>query len=145
MWAVSEWICLSILLILSIWDIRRREIPVYLIVGSMILSAVYLILGKETDYLLAAGGTVVGIVFLIISKVTEEGVGYGDSLSILVVGSYLGFWNILFVLSVSFFLLLCILIPFLWIKKMSKKCTLPFLPFLMGGYLCFLLVGGVGS
>lgn len=145
MWTVSEWICLGILLLSSIWDIRRREIPVYLIIGSMILSTVYIVFGQGMDYLLAAGGTVVGIVFLLISKVTEEGVGYGDSLIILVLGSYLGFWNILFVLSVSFFLLLCILIPVLWMKKMSRKCTLPFLPFLLGGYVCFLLVGGVGS
>ena len=145
MWTVSESICMAILLIASVWDIWRREIPVYLIIGSGILSAAYCVLEEGTDLLLVIGGICVGVFFLIISKVTEEGMGYGDSLFILVLGIFLGFWDVLFVLSISFFLLLCVLIPVLWMKRMSRSCTLPFLPFLAGGYLCVLFMGGMGS
>jgi len=49
------------------------------------------------------------------------------------------------VLSVTFFLLVCVSVPVLCIEKMSRKYTLPFLPFLAGGYVCFLLMGGVNS
>ena len=145
MWTISESICLMLLMIASVWDIWRREIPVYMIGGSGMLSLIYCVMGKGTDILLVGGGILVGVFFLIISKVTEEGMGYGDSLLILVLGCFLGFWDLLFVLSISFFLLLCVLIPVLWMKKMSRNYALPFLPFLTGGYLCFLLMGGVGS
>ena len=142
MWKISEIVSLGILSTLAVSDIRKREIPVYAVWCSGILSAIYYLTGERKSMWLLAGGVLVGICFLIISRITREGIGYGDSLAILVLGSFLGFWNILTVMAFTFFLMLCVLIPVLWKKKMSRTYTLPFLPFLAAGYLCFLIAGG---
>lgn len=73
--------------------------------------------------------------FLMLSKWTREGLGYGDSWMILILGISLGLWDILLLLSIA---LTCsgILAGILLIKgKWSKKVSFPFIPFLMVGYV----------
>ena len=75
--------------------------------------------------------------------ITREGMGYGDSWSILILGIYLGVWKLLEVLSTAFMLLGAAAVICLVGKKMSRKYRLPFLPFLAAGYLCSILAGGM--
>lgn len=44
-----------------------------------------------------------GVLFLLVSKVTEEAIGYGDSVAIMILGGYLGFWKVVGALAVAFF------------------------------------------
>lgn len=142
MCAINEGVCLLILIAAAVKDIRKREISVSMLVAAGVGSVLYQCAMRQMNWKLIIGGVLVGIMFLIFSRVSGEGIGYGDSLAILVLGIYIGFWNILTVLCTSFFLLLCVMIPVLWKKRMSRKYTLPFLPFLAGGYFLLLLMGG---
>lgn len=142
MWAMSEIICLLSLAVISVRDIQTRKVSVYLLLAAGVSSVVYQVCMGKMEWQLVLAGAAVGIGFLIISKLSDEGIGYGDSLAIMILGIYLGLWNLLLVLAAAFFLLLCVMIPVLWRKRMSRKCALPFFPFLTGGYLCFLLMGG---
>lgn len=47
-------------------------------------------------------GIGVGVLFLLVSKVTEEAIGYGDSVAIMILGGYLGFWKVVGVLAAAF-------------------------------------------
>lgn len=70
-----------------------------------------------------------------LSKWTREGLGYGDSWMILILGISLGLWDILLLLSIA---LICsgILAIMLLIRgKWSRKVSFPFVPFLMLGYV----------
>ena len=78
---------------------------------------------------MAAGGAGVGILFLLVSKVTREGFGYGDSWAILALGIYLGLWGVLDVLVGTFCFLAVAALVCLTAKKMSRKHTIPFIPF----------------
>lgn len=141
--SVSEWICLGILLVISIRDIKERKVSVSILFACVIASVLYHCMKKEMNIWVIIGGALIGFFFVCVSKITEEGMGYGDSLAIMTLGIYLGIWNILMVLFVSFFILFCATLPLLCMKKMSRKYSLPFLPFLAGGYLFFLLMGGI--
>ena len=143
MWTVSGMICLLILFVIAVWDIRVRMVPEYMLIIGAVGSVIHHLIYRNMDVWAIAGGIMVGGVFLLVSKLTEEGIGYGDSWVILILGIYLGVYNLLIVLSIAFFLLLCVSILVLWKKKMSRKYTLAFLPFLAAGYLCLLLTGGV--
>ena len=145
MWTIDKVICLLFLIIVAVRDIQIKRISLCALITGGILSLIYQVFLGKMDLLLILGGVLTGGVFLLISKVTREGVGYGDSFLILILGIYLGFYQLLMVLSMAFFLLLCVSVPVLWLKKMSRKYTLPFLPFLTGGYLCFILTGGINS
>ena len=140
---IMEGCFLLFLIVIAVRDIQTRKITTAaLILGGLISIAEQLLI-KRMDFLMVLGGAAIGVVCIIISKVTKEGVGYGDSLVILILGIYLGFYNLLIVLSTTFFLLLCVSIPALCFRRMSRTYALPFLPFLTCGYILVLLMGGM--
>lgn len=139
MWELSQMICMGILLSLSVIDIHFRKIPTDILVLASIAALAYQGMTGKADLWLAAGGAGVGILFLMVSIVTREGLGYGDSWAILVLGLYLGLWGVLDVLIVAFGLLAVASIICLTVKKMSRKHSIPFIPFLAAGYLISML------
>jgi len=139
---IDNMICLLFLFSLSWSDIRKRKVSIRVLTIAGVFVSLYYVTDDTMDMIRLAGGAVPGILFLLMSKVTEEGIGYGDSLGILILGIYLGFWRIISVLLCAFFLLFCTLIPLLCKKKMSRKAGLAFYPFLAGGYLWILILGG---
>lgn len=145
MWKISEMACLIVMIALSVKDIKMHKVSAYGLLAAGAASICYQWVIGKMDIKLILGGIVVGMLFIVISKVTQEGIGYGDSLGILILGIYLGIWGLLTVVSIAFFLLLCVMIPLLFIKRMSRKCALPFYPFLTIGYLGLLLMEGVNT
>ena len=87
------------------------------------------------------GGASIGCFFLFLSKVTREGIGYGDSWGILVLGLYMGMWNLLGVLLGALSLLLITAMVLLATGRFKRNASLPFYPFLTGGYVLVLLTG----
>lgn len=142
MWTVSEMVCIGILAGLSVIDIRTRRIPVWsLVVWSIFVCCYQLfqILRGNGDILLVAGGIGIGILSLFISRVTKEGIGYGDSWAVFILGIYLGMWKLIEMLTGALLLLAVYAVICMAVKKMSRKIRLPFFPFLAAGYLlcCF--------
>lgn len=131
-------VCLGILVIVSVIDIKYRKIPVRILIAMNVGAFIFQCLCRREEVVLVAGGVIVGIVFLLISRVTEEGVGYGDSLGILGLGIYLGLWKLFEVLAGAFFMLAICAVAVLIRKKMSRKIALPFYPFLTAAYVFWL-------
>ncbi len=80
------------LCVVSVWDIRKREIPLWLIAVGGLLAAGLGFFSEKHSIMLMIAGALVGMVFVGISKVTEEAFGYGDSLMI-VLAAGLGFFS----------------------------------------------------
>ena len=80
--------------------------------------------------------------FFIISRSTGEAFGYGDSILILVMGSFLGFWNILSVLTAAFLLAAVFSAVMMASRGFTRKSAFPFVPFLTAAYLGGILIGG---
>ena len=140
MWEINQVICIGMLTILSAVDIYCRKIPVNILILANLAVSGYQILTRKDDVWLIMGGIAIGGVFLLVSKVTGEGMGYADSWAILILGIYLGLWELVEVLAGAFFLLAAASAVCLTVKKMSRKCRLPFFPFLAAGYLLSILV-----
>lgn len=139
---LDQVVCACYLLGLSIFDIRSRRLPVCLLAAGAGTAALYQIITEAVPGILSMAGAAVGIVFLAVSKVTEEAFGYGDSLLILVLGIYLGFWNLLCLLVVSFTLAAGFAMIVLTIRHFKRKTVFPFVPFLSVGYFVMILFGG---
>lgn len=136
---ISDYGILSGLILVSVYDIRRRRIPVQLLVLFSAAIIGYRIYDRGMDIGLIAGGAGIGIFFFIVSKRSGESIGYADSWMILLLGIYLGFWGILGTLTGTMFILAVVSLVFVVIKRRSKKLVLPFLPFLTAGYLLWLV------
>lgn len=85
--------------------------------------------------LLWIGGAGIGILFFFISKYTREAIGYGDSWIILLLGIYLGLWDLLWLLSIAFTVTGVLAVFLLAFRKCSRKITIPFVPFLTLAYV----------
>ncbi len=144
MWKISQGMCLLGLVGLGVEDIRKKKIPGWILGVGIFVSTFYQGFTREESLPVILGGAALGMLFLFISKGTREGIGYGDSLGILVLGIYLGIWKLAEVLCVSFFLLFFAAM-FFFFKKKNRKYGIPFYPFLAAGYLLVLLwEGGTG-
>lgn len=122
----------------SVIDLRTRRIPVVLLIVwnlQAVIYRLYQVTGGREDAALFIGGIGVGAAFFLISRVTKEGIGYGDSWMILILGIYLGVWEILEVLVGTCLLLAAASVICLTAKRMSPSVALPFAPFLAAGYL----------
>ena len=145
MWEIDQICCISLLLLTAVIDFRFRRIPVYMLAFLNLLAVVwqlYRFVGQKGDMGTLIGGIGVGAVFFLVSRFTEEGVGYGDSWVILILGIYLGLWEVLEVLAGTCLLLAAVSIICLAVKRMSRRRTLPFVPFLAAGYLMSVLCAG---
>lgn len=142
LYEISRWGCVLYLGVLAILDWKTKKIPLGLVVIGMISACGFQLISKELPFLLVAAGGAVGLVFLAVSKVTEEAFGYGDSMVIGVLGIYLGFWNLLSMLVLTF-LLAAMTAMFVLVKqKFHRKSVLPFVPFLACSYILILVTGG---
>ncbi|MGN1267348.1 MAG: prepilin peptidase [Dorea sp.] len=139
MWAMSDCINLMILAVVSVIDIRKRRIPRWVCFAGIVSAVGYQMVVQNMSIGSIIGGAFVGICFLGISRLTEEGIGYGDSLGILALGIFLGFWQLVEVLCGAFFILLFAAMVQFMRKNRSGKSGLPFYPFLFEGYLIMLI------
>ncbi len=131
------------LCVVSVWDIRKREIPLWLIAVGGLLAAGLGFFSEKHSIMLMIAGALVGMVFVGISKVTEEAFGYGDSLMIVVAGVYLGFWNVLGLL-VWAHVLAALFAGYILIRKgIYKGVSFPFVPFLLAAYTVIVWQGGI--
>lgn len=139
---ISQAGCLLYLGWLSVLDIRNRRLPIWLLAAGGIFASVFHVIWRGFPVILVVAGGAVGIVFLAVSKVTEEGFGYGDSILIGILGVYLGFWNLLNLLVVTFLFASGTAMAVLAKRKFRKKTVLPFVPFLGIGYVVIMLLEG---
>lgn len=142
MWKISQMICIGVLVSLSIVDIYFRKIPIDILILVNLAAVIYQFVIGKADIWLMAGGAGLGVLFLIFSRVTRESMGYGDSWAILILGIYLGIWELIEVLAVAFFTLTIASGVFMIRKRRYRKSGIPFYPFLTVGYLFSLLAGG---
>lgn len=139
---VAKGILLGVLLGLSYIDIRMHQVPVNVLRAGGAAVLLYQIFFSEVFLWEFLSGVGAGILFLLLSRVTKEGMGYGDSWGILILGGFLGFKRLLTVLVTAFFLLAIAAVILLSRKKMTRKCSIAFFPFLTSGYIVLLFTEG---
>ena len=128
-------ICLIIILgVICVFDIKRKKIPVYMLI---ILAAAGIISNftiGEFDIEKRIIAMLPGMILLIVSMITKQQIGYGDSLIILIMGLYIDIDDILSIVLSSFLLSSIAAIILMTIFKKKKNFEMAFSPFLLIGY-----------
>lgn len=134
-WFLCRIVFALYLVILTVMDLKRRKLKLSVLLagGIFIPAGVFCSSGVSPVYL-AAGGAV-GAVFLGISKITEESFGYGDSILIMIMGCFIGFWDILTLLMAAFMMAAVFSLVLLIRGRFRRKDSFPFVPFLTAAYI----------
>nr|WP_308648513.1 prepilin peptidase [uncultured Agathobacter sp.] len=128
-------ICLIIILgVICVFDIKRKKIPVYMLI---ILAAAGIISNftiGEFDIEKRIIAMLPGMILLIVSMITKQQIGYGDGLIILIMGLYIDIDDILSIVLSSFLLSSIAAIILMTVFKKKKNFEMAFSPFLLIGY-----------
>lgn len=123
------------LFICGIWDVKRKRIPVFLLIVGFLTSLVGIGLQCDFNIWTSLWGTSLGIILLLLNLTTKGQIGIGDGIIVSITGMYLGFTkNVILLMYGLFGAAICSMILLLFFQ-FSKKRTIPFVPFLFLGFL----------
>lgn len=122
-------------------DIKNKKIEIFSVMIFGIIGILLHILRMTLGIWDILAGMLIGVFMLVISILSSEKMlGKGDSLMVMISGIYLGFWDNLFLLWGSSFLVGIVGIFMFGFK--SKGKSLPFAPFLTVMYIFLLVLKG---
>lgn len=141
---MREGIRIGVMLLALCWialqDIKRNSVGrMDLVVVSMTILAVGFT--ERVDIRLRAGGLIFGLLVLCICKLSAEALGFADGILILIFGVSFGLFRVSFLCFVSFLFSAAGAGVLYLAGKVGKKSRIPFLPFLLAGYLVSLALG----
>lgn len=131
-------LCLLILFIMGISDIKRKSIDVrFMVPASVLLAAggMALCSASPTDRLL---GLIPGIMMLVINRVSKESVGMADVAAIASIGVGMGFFRSSGAIMCAFFLCGIFALAYAVIHHKTgrmRKQSIPFIPFVFLGVI----------
>ena len=134
-WLICQTVFAGYMIVLAVMDIRWKKLSLMILLSGTVPLAAGFLCDREIHIILLAAGAAVGVIFLIISRVTEVSFGYGDSILIMIMGGFLGFWNILSLLTAAFSMAALFSIFMLIRKRFHRKSAFPFVPFLTAAYI----------
>ncbi len=127
---------IAFLCVCSVFDIKKKEIPLVLILVGLILSFGISLEQIFEGNLSLAGiccSLLPGLFFLLTGFCTKEKIGYGDGLILLAIGPVLGFSQCFLGLCVSLMLSSIAALFLIVFRKAKKESSFAFIPFLTIG------------
>lgn len=128
-------ICTAFFLLYAGWkDLRKREIPLFLTALFAGGGLLYSLSAQRqaVDYLIPAG---IGLMFLALGFLTGGGMGLGDAWVLLALGTVLDTGEYMATLCAAVFLAAVWAGVLLAAFKKNRKTEIPFVPFLLLGYI----------
>ena len=119
----------------AIQDLIKKKVYLWVIGLGAIFLMICILWMDNLDLANRMGGLMIGLSILALSKITAGKIGMGDGLLLCVTGMGLGFWLNLELLGVALLLAATLSIVLLILRKVDRKQTIPFIPFLFVGYL----------
>ena len=140
-WFICQCIFLVYIAALAVMDFKYRKLPLKTLLSGLFIAAAGCLCGREISPVLLAAGGCMGIVFLLISRGSGESFGYGDSILILIIGIFLGFWNLMYLLLGAFSMAAVFSAVMMIKHRFNRKSSFPFVPFLAAAYLGGMFIG----
>ena len=129
------------LVVLAVADVRKKRLPLLLLFSGGFFIIAQSFCDRDISVISLAAGGMTGVLFLFVSMITKEAFGYGDSILILIMGTFLGFWDILYLLMGAFLMAAVFSAVMLIKTRFDRKASFPFVPFLTIAYIGGMLLG----
>ena len=132
---------ICIWLLLCSWqDIRKKRINIILIGMGFLVLLISTTMGGNLTIWNRLAGLSLGIILLSLNPITKGQVGIGDGIIVCITGLCLGFPLNAVLLAYGLFASAMFSIVLIVIRRVNRKKTIPFVPFLLIGYLGVLLL-----
>ena len=130
----------SILIAISVIDIKTKKIPNFLILIFMLVWVVIASLKLIDTSTSVYGFAVGGLLLYITALATNDDIGGGDVKLVAVSGLYLGFPGIMYATLYGFGVVALISLVLIKLKKLNKKDYIPLGPFISLGIIIQLIL-----
>lgn len=120
-------------------DLKKKTVSVSSIIVFSAAGTIVNLFGKNISLLNMFLGLAVGAGVMIIGKIMNDGIGIGDGAILSSVGIIIGGKQCLLLFFVAIMAAAFISLVLLLLKKVKLKQQLPFVPYILAGYI-FLLV-----
>lgn len=138
---LSQVVVMVFLILCSYLDVKYRRIPVSVYLIFMLISAAVVVCEGRLDWRTWMIGMIPGIIMIVISFISHEKIGYGDSISIALMGILYKYEMVLSVCAVGFGIIFLAGLIMMITGKAKLSDRLPFMPFLMVGNIWVVLAG----
>jgi leader peptidase (prepilin peptidase)/N-methyltransferase len=128
-----------LLLLCGIQDMLKKKIFIWAIIVGAVFVGICLPFCDALSIPDRMGGIAVGAGVITISKATGGKIGMGDGFLLCVTGLGLGFWGNLELFAIALFFAAVLAIILLIFRLVDRKKSIPFVPFLLLGYV-FLVI-----
>lgn len=127
----------------SIWDIRGKRLPAGLLILDVLAGGILMAVNREIDWwkdgYLYVVGILIGIFLLLMGRFCGGCIGTADGIMIAIIGGVIGYQDTLLLLMNAILAAAVFSIVLIVIKKARWGTTIPFIPFLLLGYLMILI------
>ncbi len=127
------------LVICTITDLKKREIYLPVIIFEILFVAGFHIWHKSFSPISALGALIVCLLFVVVGFISGGQIGLGDAFLFAVTGLGLGIMANIFIIMLSFILAFCMAIFLVVIKHKSHNYSMPFAPFILSAFTCYLI------
>ena len=121
------------------FDFRWKRIPWWIQGMGVIFLCIYSTMQGGAPGIELLLSVVPGIVMLGLSFVTKESIGYGDGVTMMIVGGMIGLRNCVWVICISLVMISIVGIVLMIIKRASGKTRIPYIPFMFAAESLLLL------
>jgi leader peptidase (prepilin peptidase)/N-methyltransferase len=128
-------IMMAILLFCGVQDVLKKKIFLWIIIVGAVFVGLCLPFCNTVSVIDRIGGFAIGLSVAVISIATEGKIGMGDALLLCVTGLGLGFWGNLELFAIALLLAAILSIVLLVFRLADRKKSIPFVPFLLVGYV----------
>lgn len=136
-WILVQLFAVYVLTMLTLHDIKDKTLPLEWLVMGGLFSLLFLVINPNAVFLENLISTLLlAFIMMLISKATRGGVGMGDILALALICLLLGYKNTVMILILSFVFSGCMGLCLYLLKRVNRKSTLPFIPFVLAATLC---------
>lgn len=127
----------------SVVDIKKREISITASVIISLIAVLLIVFAKDIHILSMVFGLSEGILLMILSHASKEQIGFGDGIILCATGLILGWKDNLTMFFFSCLICALFSICLMTIKKADKRTKIPFVPFMVPGFILSVISEGL--
>lgn len=136
-----KYVIAAVLFSCGLQDLLQKKVHLWLLLAGGAVTFICLPFCGNMSMAGRIAGVAVGAFVILFSLITGGKIGIADGILLCITGLGLGFWGNMELFCLALFMAAGLSIILLAMKKVNRKMSLPFIPFIFTGYIIISLAG----